>query len=145
MDRRSARLRVALLTWVVIVALPAAPVMAANDPAVVDCTTHNALTRHYPVAQLQHALATMSAEVKEYTSCGDVIQRALDSELSGLHVSGGGGSGGGGSGGGSFLPLPVIIVLVVLLLSGVGYGAVQVRRRSESGSADEPPPRVQGP
>jgi hypothetical protein len=141
MKRRSGRLRVALFTVLVLGAVSAAPAMAANDPAVVDCTTHNALTKHYTVAQLQHALATMSAEVKEYTSCGDVIQRALDSELGGLHVAGG-----GGSGGGSFLPVPVIIVLVVLLLAGVGSGAVLLRRRAAPGAGhgSEPGPRVHG-
>jgi hypothetical protein len=144
MDRRTVRFPAVALVALVLAALVAAPpALASPAPAVVDCTTHNGLTKHYTVAQLQQALGTMSAEVKEYTSCGDVIQHALDSELGGLHVNGS-----GGSGGGSFLPVPVIIVLVVLLLGGAGYGAVVLRRRGENGPQDggeQPPTQVRGP
>ncbi len=106
-------------------AAAASPVEAAPDPATVDCVTHLRLTRQYSATELRHALATLSADVKEYTSCPDVLQRALDARLSGLHVSGGSSS----SSGGSFLPAPVLALLIVLLLIGAIFGALHLRRR----------------
>lgn len=99
--------------------------LAAPDPATVDCTTHNRLTRQYSAPELQHALATLSAEVKEYTSCPDVLQRALDARLSGIHLNGG-----SGSSGGAFFPAPVLVMLIGLLLVGAAFGALHLRRRS---------------
>ncbi len=128
----------ALLCGLLLGAVLTAPALGATAPAVLDCTVHNGLTKHYTVAELRTALATMPAEIKEYTSCSDILQRALDDELAGLHVSGGGASGGGGS----FLPLPVIIVLIVILLGGAGYGALQLRRRT---GLDPPPPGGDAP
>jgi hypothetical protein len=103
-------------------ALPAAA--GADAPAVTDCTVHLRLTHHYTVAELQSAIATMSATVREYTSCSDVLQQALNAELAGHSV--GGGSGGSG---GSFLPLPLLLAILVVLLVGGGYGVAAARRR----------------
>lgn len=103
----------------------ATPALAATDPVVKDCTSHNGLTQQYSAGQLRHALATMPADVKEYTACPDVIQRALDTRLGGLHLHGG-----STSGGGSFLPTPVIVVLAVVLVGGAGFAAVAARRRA---------------
>jgi len=101
---------------------------AADTPAVTDCTVHLRLTRHYTVAELQQALNTMPATVKEYTDCSDVLQRALSAELSG-HSVGGGSSGSGGS----FLPLPLLLALILVLLVGGGYGVAAARRRRAAG------------
>jgi hypothetical protein len=116
-------------------ALPAAA--RADAPAVNDCTVHLRLTHHYTVQQLQQAISTMSASVREYTDCSDVLQRALSAELSGHDV--GGGSGGSG---GSFLPLPLLLALIVVLLVGAGYGVAAARRRRTTPPAggDAPPP-----
>ena len=89
-----------------------------------DCNAHGQLTGHYTVAQLRGALATMPADVKEYTNCGDVIQRKLLQQLGGLK-----GHGGSGGGGGSFLPAPLIVVLALLLVGGAGFGVYAWRRR----------------
>src|ERR1700738_601105 len=106
--------------------LGAGPALAKNasNAVINDCLSHRAgLTGHYTVSQLNHALQVMPAETKEYTSCPDVINRAL------LAAVGHGGNGGGGGGGGSFLPTPVLIILVVLVLAGVTFGALAARRR----------------
>lgn len=95
------------------------------SPPVADCSAHGQLTRHYSAAELRSALATMPADIAEYTSCPDVIRRALLATLGSLN---GGGSGGGG-GGGSFLPGWVIAVLAVLVVAGAAMGAVAVRNR----------------
>ncbi len=78
------------------------------------------------MAELRHALATMPADVKEYSDCYDVINRALLAEIGGLH-----GNAGNSSSGGSFLPTPVIVVLVILLLAAATLGALALRRRRE--------------
>jgi hypothetical protein len=103
----------------------AGPAMAAGLSApVADCNSHNHLTGHYSIVQLRNALATMPADVKEYTNCPDVIQRALLSE-----IGSSGGGGGSGTGGGSFLPTPLIVVLALLVVGGAAFGAVAWRRR----------------
>jgi hypothetical protein len=100
---------------------------AVQTQVVTDCNTHGALTQQYTAGQLRNALATLPADVKEYTDCYDVIQRAL---LAQLGSSGrGGGPGTGGGSGGSFLPTPLIIVLVLLALGGAGFGVLAARRR----------------
>lgn len=110
-------------------AAAAAPVaVAAPSPVIVDCTSHNRLTQTYTVGQLRNALATMSADVKEYTACPDLIQRALDAQLGGLHASGG-----GSGSGGSFLPTPVIIILILLILGGATFAVLAMRRRGPDG------------
>jgi hypothetical protein len=116
----------ALSGWLVL----AQPAAAGLTPAVADCNQHANLTHAYTAAQLTRALATMPADIREYTDCYDVIQRAL---LAALPRHGGGGSGGGG---GSFLPTPVLIILVLLGLSGVSFGVIAVRRRLSSGPPD---------
>jgi hypothetical protein len=116
--------------------LVAAPAASASSAQVIaDCNAHGNLTRHYSVAELRSALATMSADVKEYTDCYDVIQRALLAALGGLHGGGGDGPGQGGSGG-AFLPAPLIALLVLLGLGAATLAALAIRRRSsESGAS----------
>ncbi|HLJ04184.1 MAG TPA: hypothetical protein VKT31_12135 [Solirubrobacteraceae bacterium] len=97
----------------------------ALEPAWADCNANARLTHHYTPSQLQSALVSMPADVREYTNCNDVLEAALRAELAGA----GGGSGGSG---GSFLPTPVVVVLVLLLLAAAGLGAVALRRRRES-------------
>jgi hypothetical protein len=106
----------------------AAPAWAGiGAPVIADCDAHDRLTKHYTQAELKNALATMPADVSEYTNCQQVIETALT-------AAGGGGSNGSGSGsGGSFLPTPVIVVLVLLILAAVTFGAINVRRRRPPG------------
>lgn len=115
---------VALLAATVACFACAAPAWAGiGAPVIADCQAHDALTKHYSEAELKNALATLPADVSEYTNCVQVIQTALT-------AAGGGGSNGSGSGsGGSFLPTPVIIVIVVLILTAATFWAVNVRRR----------------
>ncbi len=104
----------------------AVPAVAATGNAVLaQCTQPQGLTGHFTVAQLHHALQIMSAETKEYTSCPDVINRALLAALSTSH----GAQNGTGGGSGSFLPTPVIVILVLLALAAVTFGAIAIRRR----------------
>jgi hypothetical protein len=103
----------------------AAPANAAQTPVVADCNAHARLTQHYSDGQLRTALSTMPADVKEYTDCYDVIQRALLAQIGSSHQNGGGGQGSGGS----FLPTPLIVVLVVLVLGTGAFVALSARRR----------------
>ncbi len=98
---------------------------ASGTPVISDCEQHLRLTQTYSIGQLQNALATMPADIQQYSNCQDVIKRALlvATERSKAAVVG------GGSGGGSALPTPVIIVLVVLALAAITLGAVAIRRR----------------
>jgi hypothetical protein len=111
----------------------AAPAGAASssNAIIADCYAHpGGLTGHYTVAELRKAIQVMPPEAKEYTSCPDVVNRALLAALASPTKRGGGGSGGGS---GSFLPTPVIVILVVLVLVAVTFGAVAVRRRGAGG------------
>lgn len=109
------------------VAVPSPAAAAGLAPPVADCSLHGRLTRHYSVSALRKAIATMPADVAEYSNCPEVLNRALLAHLQSL--KGGGPSGGGGS----FLPTWVIAILVVLLLTGGGTGALALRNRRRSG------------
>ena len=104
--------------------LPSAAGAAGLSAPVADCNEHGRLTRHYSAPVLRNALATMPADLKEYSGCYDEIQHALLAGIRPLHLNS------SGSGGGSFLPTPVIVVLAVALLGGVGYATVAWWRRS---------------
>jgi hypothetical protein len=109
---------------------PTALADSSSSAIFADCNAHpGGLTGHYTVAQLRHALQVMPPETKEYTSCPDVVNRALLAAIS-VGRTGNGGSGGGS---GSFLPTPVIVILVVLILVAVTFGAVAIRRRRGGG------------
>jgi hypothetical protein len=112
----------------------AAPAAAASlNPVVADCNAHGRLTQTYSLGELQTALSTLPADVKEYTDCSDVINRALLAQT-GSHSNSGSGSGGSG---GSFLPTPVIVILVLLVLAAATFGAMAVRRgRDGDGGSD---------
>ncbi len=105
---------------------------AATSPStsqiVADCNAHGRLTGNYSDAMLRHALATLPADVAEYTNCADVIRRQLLAQV-GTPTSSKTGSGGGS--GGSFLPTWVIVLLVVVILGGAG-ATVAARRRGEA-------------
>jgi hypothetical protein len=111
----------------------AAPVVVAAQSggtasqAITDCNDHGTLTAHYSVAALRNALATMPADVREYTDCYDVIEKQLFAQL-GTSSSGGSGTTGSSSGG-SFLPTWLVIVIVVLALAALTFGALAIRRR----------------
>jgi hypothetical protein len=104
----------------------AAAAAAAQSPVVGDCVAHGQLTQTYSAGELKTGLSTMSADIKEYTDCYDVIQRALLNEVGKSNPVG---SASGSGSGGSFLPTPVIVALVLLALGVVTFGAIAVRRR----------------
>lgn len=108
--------------------IAAPPAVASGAQAIADCNAHAQLTGTYSVADLQNALSTMPGDVKEYTNCYDVIQRALLAKLGGGSHTNGSDPGSGGS----FLPTPLIIVLVFLILGAGGYGVAELRRRRRS-------------
>ena len=110
--------------------LCASPAFSAQDPVIADCIANQQVTGTYTLAQLRHALNTLSPTTKEYTNCYDAINRAIAAKV------GGGGNGSSNSSGGSFLPTPLIIVLVVLVLVAGGYGVLAWRRREASGGGD---------
>jgi hypothetical protein len=131
-----ARLRVlVVVVGLALLAAPTASNAAAAAPAnpVADCNATGTLTHQYSVAVLQHALKTLPVDVKEYTDCYDVIQRALLAQVGGHHARSTGDSHGGG---GSVLPTPVIVVIVLLALAAATFGALALRRRGRGG---EPP------
>jgi hypothetical protein len=122
----------ALACLVVTVALAGgavAPALGASSTSSViinDCQATGKLSHSYTLAELQTALNTMPAYVKQYSSCYDVITQGI---ITVKHHKQTGPSGGGG---GSFLPTPVIIVLVVLILAAVTFGAIAIRQRRGS-------------
>jgi hypothetical protein len=114
-----------LLTIALAATLAVAPAaLAAGSSPVADCNAHARLTEHYTVAELRRGLATMPADIREYTDCYDVLQRTLLAQLGQLHSSGS-----GGGSGGSFLPTPVLIAVIVLVVAAAGLGTVALRRR----------------
>ena len=110
--------------------IAAAPAAGANNPIVQDCLQHRAgLQGHYSVSALRHALQVIPQASQEYTSCPDVINRALLAAVKvSKHHDGGGGSG-------LFLPVPVLIVLAVLVVAAAGFGAMALRNRRRAPDA----------
>ena len=125
MKRRSSAV-IAAVAVLAVGLLAAAPASAKLSEAVADCNTHTRLTQTYTAAQLRTALNTMPADVKEYTDCYDVIQRALLADIGGIKADGSGGGGGGSS----FLPTPLLIVLGVLVVAAGVFAVIAYRRRS---------------
>lgn len=106
--------------------LGAQSAIAARSP-LSDCNAHNALTHHYSVAQLRHALATMPAEVREYTACYQIINDQMLRQL-GQRIPGSSG-GDSNSSGGSLISTPLLIVLIVIVVGGGGAALAAYRRR----------------
>ncbi|HWE13427.1 MAG TPA: hypothetical protein VG365_07950 [Solirubrobacteraceae bacterium] len=107
---------------------PAALAAGAGNSILAECSTGH-VSPAYSVQQLRHALASMSASEKQYTSCVDVIQSAIIKAQRNRTGSA------GSSSGGSFLPTPVIIILAVLVAAALGFaGLALARRRRPSGS-----------
>jgi hypothetical protein len=102
---------------------------AATSPAVTDCNSHGSLTQHYSITELKTALATMPADVEEYTNCYDVIQRQLLAQVGGTHTAD---VKSPSSSGGSFLPTPVLVILAVVVLGGGALAGVALQRRGGS-------------
>jgi len=98
---------------------------ASASTVIMDCREHGKLTQTYTIAALRTALATMPADVAQYTDCQDVIQTVLNGAI---HSPAGVATESGDSGG-SFLPTWLIVVLVLLALAAAGFGALAVRRR----------------
>jgi hypothetical protein len=46
-----------------------------------DCTNHNRLRHHYPLAVLQAALRDMNTSTREYSICATEIENAISAEL----------------------------------------------------------------
>jgi hypothetical protein len=136
MSRRRRSGLLALAATVAVLCAAAGAWAASASGPVADCNAHGQLTQHYSPAQLRNGLATMPADIKEYTDCYDVLQRALLTELGQSPAAAG--KPASSSSGGSFLPTPVIVVLVALILAAVTFGAIAVRRRRGAGAGDEP-------
>jgi len=109
-------------------ARPTAALAAASaspSAVITDCREHGKLTQTYTIAALRDALATMPADIAQYTDCQDVIQMALNAAVA---TPAGVGTVSGSSGG-SLLPSWLIVVLGLLALAAAGFGALEVRRR----------------
>jgi hypothetical protein len=132
-----ARMMRRLVTSLVIVCalLAGAPAIVAAQSggtpaqAITDCNDHGTLTAHYSSDTLRNALATMPADVREYTDCYDVIEKQLFAQLGTSSSSGSSSS--SSSSGGSVLPTWLIIVIVVLALAALTFGALAIRRRRQ--------------
>ena len=107
----------------------------ALSPVISDCNAHTKLTQSYSVSQLRNALATMPADVKEYTSCYQIIQDTLYKKL-GKPVPGSASS----SSSSSFISAPVLIVIIIVIVIGGGLAYVAWRRGGEDGGEGQPPP-----
>ena len=117
-------------------AVAAGDAYARQSPSV-DCNAHNyKLTHHYTIGALQHALATMPAQIKEYTPCYQVVQQQLNAQLasSGKPTV----TTAAPKSSGSSLSGVLIAVVVVIVLAGGGMAWWASRRNSGGGGT--PPP-----
>jgi hypothetical protein len=131
------RLRLIAAALVGCATLALAPASAsALSPVTYNCNTYGRLTRHYTVAELQHALKTMPVTEAEYNACPQIILSQLNVQLK-KHVKLKGDPVGGGL---SSTLVVVIIVVVVLICAGGGF-LFSVRRTGGEGP-EGPPPAV---
>jgi hypothetical protein len=139
---RTLPLRIALLAALASSALPlalAGPALGSPSQVISDCNSNGRLLGHYSRADLQSALNGMSADIREYTNCYDVINSALMSSAgSGAHSQSGTAAGRGpnaslpthaATAAGSSLPAPLIVVLIVIALVAIGGGSQAIRTR----------------
>jgi hypothetical protein len=133
--RRVKLLPALMLTGVVLAVCggSATPALAAGNPVIQDCYTHGKLTRTYTPQQLRTALHSMSTYIKQYTSCQNVIEDALQNPSK---VT----DNGTGSGGGSSISTGLIIVIVVVVVAILALVAVLLRRRRALGGGGEDGP-----
>ena len=55
----------------------------AVEQVLKDCSRHNHLQSHYPLAVLQQALRDMPTDTREYSICASEIQNAISGQLGG--------------------------------------------------------------
>lgn len=128
-------LRPFLIGCAAVAALFVLPAQAlAISPVTTDCNTHNKLTHHYSVGELKHALATMPADVKEYTSCYQIIEDQLLKQVGKASAGSGAGTSTGSSS--SFVSTPVLIIVILVVVLGGGLAFLAARR----GGGGTPPP-----
>ena len=119
-------------------ALPfAGPALASASRVISDCNSNGRLIGHYSRADLQSALNGMSADIKEYTNCYDVIRSALlSSAASGVHGQPANGAARGAkvslprhaaTSASASLPGPVMAVLILLALVAISGGGQALR------------------
>jgi hypothetical protein len=101
--------------------------------AISDCNNNGHLTAQYSASTLRTALATMPADVREYTDCYDVIQKQLFAELGASGTASGTTT---SSSSGSVLPTPVLVIIVLLVLAALTFGAIAIRRNRSGGPSD---------
>jgi hypothetical protein len=98
--------RTVLLVLALVAALVFAPAARADSTTTKilrDCIDDGILEGHYTPSQLQKARDNMPTDAQEYSDCGDVLDRALSSDVStnndgpAAAPPAGGGSSGGGS------------------------------------------------
>jgi hypothetical protein len=102
----------------------AMPAAASNVSRILQDCPSGTLSRDYSVADLQAALRSLPTTRAEYTSCADVLNRAITAKIA-RQTAAPATAGAGGS----FLPTPVIVILVVLVLVAAGFGVQALRRR----------------
>jgi hypothetical protein len=127
-------------------AAPGAAAAAASGSAqqvLTDCNDHGSLTGHYTADALRNALASMPADMREYTDCYDVIEKQLFAQLG--TSPNGGSSTTGSSSGGSVLPTWLVIVIVILALAALTFGALAIRRRRLEATEGPGSPDAGGP
>jgi hypothetical protein len=135
-----ARLIVALASCALIVAsmgVLADRAAASGPPAAdLDCGLNSRLTHHYTVAQLQSALAHMPVDMKEYSACPNVIERALLIQVGRLKLKPGGASPASEA---SLVPVWLIVSGGLMVAVG-GSGALVALHRKRNQGSDPPDP-----
>jgi hypothetical protein len=124
--RGTARLAALAAAAAVTLALIPPAALGSGSPVLADCNLHLHLTRSYSIAQLQHALQVMPADISQYTDCATVIRQALDSQLAAARgAQGAGGDPSGGAG----VPVWLIAILAVVVAGGGAASLVAWRRQ----------------
>jgi hypothetical protein len=95
--RRTVTLVLALAAALVFA--PAARADSTTTKILRDCIDDGILEGHYTPSELRKARDNMPTDAQEYSDCGDVLDRALTSDVSSPAGGGGAPTGGGGSSG----------------------------------------------